>query len=78
MGRRSGAGDEEHPDVGVHTVAFVGLAPAQIVQRVFRRKTQLAPQFIRDQPVQAGAFVHFIEVRQRFTRRKAHGWLRPL
>ena len=35
-GRRR-AGDEQHPDVVVHAVALIMLAPAQIVQRVFRR-----------------------------------------
>ena len=53
MGRRRGAGNQKYPDVIVHAVAFVMLAPAEIVQRVLRRETQFAPEAIRDQAVQA-------------------------
>ena len=63
---RHGAGNQEDPDVIVHAVAPVVLAPADIVQGVLRRKAQLAPQAIGHQAIQAGAFVHFVEVRHRF------------
>ena len=66
MRGRHGAGDQEHPDVIVHAVAPVMLAPAEIVQGVLRRKAQLAPQAVGHQAIQAGAFIHFVEVRHRF------------
>ena len=44
----------------------VPFAPTQIVQRVLRRKSQLAPEPVRHQAIQTGAFVDFIEMRQRF------------
>ena len=44
------------------------LAPAQIVERVFRRKTQLAPEAIGDEAIQPGAFIHFVEMRHGLAR----------
>ena len=41
------------------------LAPAEIVQRVLRREAQLAPEPIRYQSIQAGAFIDFVKMRQR-------------
>ena len=36
---RHGAGDQEDPDIIVHAVASVVLAPAQVVQRVLRAQS---------------------------------------
>jgi hypothetical protein len=42
------------------------LAPAEIVQRVFGREAELAPEFVGEEAIEAGAFVDFVEVRQSF------------
>ena len=70
MRRRRGAGDEEHPDVVIRALVLVVPAPAQIVQRVFRRKAEFAPELVGDEAIEAGAFVDFVEVRQRFALEK--------
>ena len=41
------------------------LSPAQIVECVLRRKSERSPKPIRDQAVQTGALIHFIEMRHR-------------
>jgi len=60
-GGRRGAADEQHPDI----VAAVLLTPAQVVQGVLRGEAKLAPQAVGDEAVEAGAFVHLVEMRQR-------------
>ena len=69
---RSAAADFEDPDVivdfgilaiDVFTGTGVMATPAKIVQGVFRVESQLPPQFVGDQAVEAGAFVDFIEMR---------------
>src|SRR6266436_8483015 len=54
MGGRRRAGDEEDPDVIVHSIVSVMLAPAEIVKRVLRRKTEFTPETIGDEAVQTG------------------------
>src|ERR1043166_3897320 len=66
MSRRRGPGNQEHPDVIVHSVPFVMLSPTQVVEGVLGRKTQFTPKPVSDQAVQAGAFIHFVEMRQGF------------
>ena len=63
---RRGAGNQEDPNVIVDAVAAVRLAPAEIVQGIFGRETKLAPEFVGEESVKTGAFVHFVEMRQRF------------
>src|SRR3954464_11666301 len=46
------------------------LAPSQIVQRVLRWKTELAPEPVRDQPIEPRALIHFVEMRQSLPRKK--------
>ena len=64
-GRRA-ARDEEDPHVVVNAVSPVVFAPAEVVQGVFRRLTQSAPDPVGDQAVEARAFIHFIEMREGF------------
>src|SRR4051812_24308657 len=52
MGRRDRAGNQKHPHVIVDAIAFKMLAPAQIMQSVFRRKPQLAPEPVSNETVQ--------------------------
>jgi len=59
------ARDEEDPDVIVYAVALIMLAPANIVQRILRGETQLAPKTIGNQAIQAGTLIHLVKMRQR-------------
>jgi hypothetical protein len=68
MLRRHGARDLEDP----HEFARCRLAIAHVVQRGFGRIRAL-PHAIGDQRVQARAFVHFVEVRQRRFPHRARG-----
>ena len=61
MLRRHGAGDLEHP----HEIAPVALAVPQVVQRRLGIEAERGPDAIRDQRVEPGALIHFVEVRQR-------------
>src|SRR5690349_15794817 len=54
MRGRSGAGNQKHPNIIIHTIAAIMLAPAQIVQGVFGRETELPPKFVREKPVEPG------------------------
>ena len=65
MGRRNGAGDLEHPDELLAAVHWKRFAVADVVQRGLGTETELGPDAIGDQSVQAGALVHFVEMRQR-------------
>ena len=72
VGGRCGAGDEEHPDVGVEGLGEilaagtrVVAAPPEIVKRVLGREAELAPEPVGDESVEAGALVHFVEVGKR-------------
>ena len=60
-----GAGDLEDPDEIVDAVAAVVLAPAHIVQRGGGIEAASPSTAVGDQRVEAGAFVHFVEMRQR-------------
>ena len=77
VGGRCGAGDEEHPDIGVEGLgeilaagAGVVAAPTEIVERVLRREAELTPELVGDKPVEPGALVHFVEVGKRLSREK--------
>ena len=65
MRRRRAAADEKDPDVITDGAAAVDVAPAQIVQRVFHRLAHRLMNAIGHQSVQPGAFIHFVEMRQR-------------
>ena len=58
MRGRRGPADEKDP----HVFAAELRAPAHIVQRVFDRLAERAMHAIREQPVQPGALVHFVEM----------------
>ena len=60
--------NQQNPDISINAVAFVMLAPAQVMQRVFRSKPEFTPESVGHQAVKTGAFVHFVEVRHRLAR----------
>ena len=69
VGGGNGAGDLENPDILVDrfaqaVVPGVPTAPAQIVQGGFGRVAQLLPEPIRDQSIQAGTLIDFVEIGQ--------------
>src|SRR5690606_37682023 len=63
---RGAAGDEEHPDVVVGGAALVPIAPAQVMERVFDGLAEGLVNAVGEEAVEAGAFVHFVEVRDGF------------
>ena len=65
VGRRRRTADQEHPDVVLHRARSVPIAPAEVVQRVFDRLAHRLVDAIGHQAVEPGAFVDFVEVRQR-------------
>ena len=65
MRRRRAAADLEHPDVILRRAGLIPIAPAQIVQRVFRRLLERLVNALGEQAVESGALVHFVEVRER-------------
>src|ERR1039458_10224334 len=71
---RHGAGNQEDPDIVIHAIGFVTIAPADVVQGVLRRKAQFAPQAIGHQAIQTGALIDFVEVRHRFTGKQHAAW----
>ena len=56
---------KKHPHVVVDRAGAIPIAPAQIVQRVFDRLAHRLVNAIGHQPVEPGALVDFVEVRQR-------------
>ncbi len=79
VGRRCSAADEQHPDVfrrgrrkssrsGTLTSSATNkITPAEVVEGVFGGETELAPEFVGHEAVEAGAFIDFVEMRQCFT-----------
>jgi hypothetical protein len=65
MRRWSAAGNEEDPHVIRGRAALVPVAPAQVVQRVLDGLAECLVHAIGEETVEAGAFVDFIEMRQR-------------
>src|SRR5262249_929626 len=61
MRGRSSAADEEDPDI---VVAMRG-APAAIVHRAFHRLPERGVHAARDEAVEPGTFVHFVEMHER-------------
>src|SRR5688572_1327190 len=51
MCRRRSARYQKYPNVSIELSIAKSLSPAQIMQRVFRRKAQLAPQFVGHKPI---------------------------
>ena len=67
MSRRSGAADEEDPDVGIKLRVLEMASPSQIMECRFRGVTKLQPNLVGYQRVKTCTLVDFIEVRQRFS-----------
>ena len=65
MIRWRGSGNLQHPNEIVDAVALKLLSPTHVVQRGRRIEAQRSPAAICHQGIRSGAFVHFIEVRQR-------------
>jgi hypothetical protein len=62
MGGGSGAGDEEDPDVVLGRAAGVVGPPTKVVERVFDGLAEDGVDAGREDAVETGAFVDFVEV----------------
>ena len=62
MRRRRRPRDQEDPNEIIHARSCEVLSPAQVVQSVLGRKTEAAPELVRQQTVQSGALIHFVEM----------------
>ena len=65
MGRGRTAGNLKDPHKIRHRAGFIRIAPANVVQRVLHGLSHRLLYAVGHQSIEAGTFVHFIEMRQR-------------